>query len=172
MATLTSDNGGLAVRPAIADDGAVVWHLWLALQALHAEADPTNYRPAADQAGFQDYFKSVLLGDEWDPLVAERNGKVVGYIVLREIEREPDLLHCARHWLEIEHLSVAEGERRMGVATALLEQARLVARRRGIHRLKVGVRAFNAPAVEAYKRLGFEHAFHRMNLVLNHERDD
>ncbi len=172
MATSISDKGGWAVRPALADDGAVVWHLWEALQALHAEADPTNYRPPADQAGFQDYFKCVLLGDDWHPLVAERNGKVVGYIVLREIEREPDLLHCARHWLEIEHLSVAEGERRIGVATALLEQARLIARRRGINRIEVGVRAFNAPAVEAYKRLGFEHAFHHMSLALDHGRED
>lgn len=172
MPTSTSDKGGLTVRTAIADDGAVVWHLWVALQALHVEADPTTYRPPADQTGFQDYFKSVLLGGDWDPLVAERNGKVVGYIVLREIRHEPDLLHCARHWLEIEQLSVAEGVRRIGVATALLEQAGLIARRRGIDQIKVGVRAFNAPAVEAYKRLGFEHAFHHMSLLLDHGRED
>lgn len=172
MPTSISDRAGLTVRTAAAEDRAAVWHLWVALQALHVDADPATYRRPADQTGFQDYFKSVLLGGDWDSLVAERNGKIVGYIVLREIQREPDLLHYARHWLEIEQLSVAEGARRVGVATALLEQARIVARRRGIDQIQVGVRAFNATAVGAYERLGFEHAFHHMSLRLDHGRED
>ena len=172
MPTSISDRGAVTVRTATAADRAVVWHLWAALQALHADADPTNYRPPADQTAFQDYFKSALIGGDWHPLVAERNGEVVGYIVLREIQREPDLLHCARHWLEVEQLSVAEGARRAGVAGALLAQAGLVARRRGINQIKVGVRAFNAAAVEAYERLGFKHAFHHMSLRLDHGREN
>ena len=171
MPTSTSDRGGLAVRKARADDSAAVYALWVDLQNLHVEAEPAIYRPPADQAGFQDYFDGALRGEDWEPMVAERNGEVVGYIVLREIKREPDLLHCARHWLDIEHLSVAEGGRRVGVATALLKQTRFIARRRGIHEIKVGVGAFNAPAVEAYERLGFKHAFHQMRLSLDHERD-
>lgn len=172
MPTSTSDRGGLTVRKARADDSEAVWYLWVALQTLHTEADPTNYRPPADQAGFQDYFDGALHGEDWEPLVAERNGEVVGYMVLRDIKREPDFLHCARHWLDIEHLSVAESARRSGVAAALLEQARRIARRRGIDEIKVGVGAFNADAVEAYERLGFKHAFHQMSLTLDHGRKD
>lgn len=171
MPTSTSDRGGLTVRPADAEDSAAVWHLWIALQALHVDADPATYRLPADQTGFRDYFKTAMHGGDWDCLVAECNGEVIGYVVLREIRREPDLLHCARHWLEVEHLSVAEGARRVGVATALLEQARFVARRRGIDHIQVGVRAFNPVAVGAYERLGFKHAFHHMSLRLDHGRE-
>lgn len=172
MPTSTSDGGGLTVRTAAPGDYTAIWNLWVALQTLHTEAEPAIYRHPDNESAFQDYFKSVLLGGDWDALVAERNGEVVGYIVLREIKREPDLLHYARHWLEVEQLSVAKGARRIGVAAALLEQARLIARRRGIDHIQVGVRAFNPVAVEAYERLGFKHAFHHMSLRLGHGRED
>ncbi len=172
MPTSTSDRGGLTIRAATAADGERVRHLWEDLQTLHAEADSTNYRPPGDPRNFQDYFDAALSGGDWDILVAARNGKVVGYIVLREIQREPDFLHCARHWLDIEHLSIAESARRSGVAAALLEQARRIAQRRGIDQIKVGVRAFNAGAVNAYERMGFGHDFHQMSLTLDHGRKD
>ncbi len=172
MPTSTSDRGGLTVRKARADDSEAVWHLWISLQTLHTEADPTNYRPPTDHAGFLEHFNSALSSEDCEPLIAERKGKVVGYMVLWDVRPESNFVRPVRHWLEIEVISVAEDARRSGVAKALLGYAKGSARRQGIDQIEVGVRAFNVPAIEAYKRMGFEHAFHRMCLTLDHGRKD
>ena len=171
MPTSTSDPG-LTVRPASGDDGEAVWRLWLELQSLHAEADPANYVPAAGLPRFRKYFQKALGDDAREIMVAERNREVAGYIILREVRRASDFVMNAQAWLEVDHLCVAESARRSGVAAALMGYARASARRLGLSELKVGVRAFNAPAVEAYQRLGFEHAFHHMSLALDHGRED
>ncbi len=172
MPTSTSDRAGLTVRPAIKSDIEAVWRLWVGLQSLHAEADPVNYVPAAGLPRFKKYFEKVLRDDGREVIVAERTGDVVGYIVLREVQRGSDFVMSAQEWLELEHLVVAESARRTGVAGALLDQAKHVAQRKGLSQIKVGVRAFNASAVSAYMRLGFEHDFHHMSLPLDHGRED
>ena len=172
MPTSTFDRAGVAVRPAAVEDSAVVWRLWVALQDLHAKADPANYRPAADQSRFQKYFEKALGDNGREVMVAERSGEIVGYTILRDVQRGADFVMHVQKWLEVDHLSVAEEARRTGVANALLEQARLIAQRRGLSRIKVGVRAFNASAIEAYERLGFAHDFHHMSLRLDNEGHD
>jgi ribosomal protein S18 acetylase RimI-like enzyme len=172
MPTSTSDDAGIEVRPATEGDSEAVWHLWIALQTLHTEADPTNYRPPTDQAGFRDHFNNALSSKNSEPLVAERGGEVVGYMVLWDVRPESNFVRPARHWLDIEVISVAEGARRSGVAKTLLGYAKRAARRRGVNRIEVGVRAFNVPAVAAYERLGFRHDFHKMTLALDHEGEN
>ena len=162
----------MTVRPASEDDIEAVWRLWVELQALHADANPVSYSPPADQPSFQKYYEKVLGDDGRDAIVAEQNDYVVGYIILRDVRRGPDIVMHAQAWLEVDHLSVAASARRTGVAGTLMDQARHVAKRRGLGQIKVGVRAFNATAVEAYMRLGFEHDFHHMSLALDHGRAD
>jgi ribosomal protein S18 acetylase RimI-like enzyme len=60
-----------------------------------------------------------------------------------------------RHYFLVNALAVYERFRRRGIATLLLEVAEQEARRLVLPRLRLVVRADNAPAIAAYQKFGF-----------------
>jgi tRNA threonylcarbamoyladenosine biosynthesis protein TsaB len=74
--------------------------------------------------------------------VAREGGGITGFTITRSISPEAELLN----------LAVLPGERRRGVATALLEAATEALQRQGIRRLWLEVRSSNAAAISFYKK--------------------
>lgn len=98
------------------------------------------------------WLRRLLSTDTFIALVASRNGEVVGGVAayeLRKFEQE-------RSEIYIYDLAVAEGHRRQGIATALIEELRRVAAARGAYVMFVqadtGVE--DEPAIALYTRLG------------------
>jgi len=85
-------------------------------------------------------------------LVAELDGRMAGYIRLRPVTPLPENAHV----LGIAGLAVAPGDRRRGVASALLTAAEQDARARGARKLSLRVLSTNVTALRLYERLGFQ----------------
>ncbi|MEV5317512.1 GNAT family N-acetyltransferase [Streptomyces sp. NPDC052687] len=109
---------------------------------LHAVTAP----PAPDEPFFRD-----TAGPD-DHLVAELDGRVVGYIRLGF----PTPLPSNAHVRHIRGLAVAEEARGKGVGRALLRAAVEDARARGFRRITLRVLGHNAPARALYASEGFE----------------
>lgn len=86
-----------------------------------------------------------------DHLVAESDGRVVGYVRLGR----PTPLDCNAHVQQIQGLAVADEARGRGVGRALIRAAVAEARRRGARRITLRVLGHNTPARKLYESEGF-----------------
>jgi len=86
-----------------------------------------------------------------DVLVAEQDGRTVGYTTLGR----PTPLECNRHVLHIQGLAVDPGCQRQGIARTLIEAAAAEATRRGARKLGLRVLGGNASSRALYASAGF-----------------
>jgi [ribosomal protein S18]-alanine N-acetyltransferase len=85
--------------------------------------------------------------------VCERQGKISGILVWRNLVEEAEILD----------LAVAKRFRRQGNARFLLENFLRLGRERGIREVFLEVRESNAPAIELYRSFGFSATGRRPN---------
>jgi ribosomal protein S18 acetylase RimI-like enzyme len=139
-------DGGLVIRVARTADEA-------ALTRVEAAAwTPESGFPSVIERVGDPFF--TFFTDDSPPgeyLVAEADGRVLGYIRVRPVTR----LRENAHVLGIAGLAVDAGARGRGVATALLAAAERLARARGGHKLSLRVLGTNEPALRLYERAGF-----------------
>ena len=111
-----------------------------------AFAEPDSYRPAPSD----EYVGDVLGRQEVVALAAVAGDEVVGGLVAYELPK----LEQARSEFYIYDLAVAEGWRRRGIATALIEETRAIARAAGGWAVFVQADYGDEPAIALYTRLG------------------
>ncbi|MGW7258546.1 N-acetyltransferase family protein [Streptomyces sp. NPDC054834] len=132
-----------SIRTARPEDGEALTLIdvatWSHLHAVVPEPQPP-YRP----------FFSERHAVE-DTLVAESDGRVVGYVRLGF----PTPLDCNAHVRQIQGLAVADEARGRGVGRALIRAAVAEARRRGARRITLRVLGHNTPARKLYESEGF-----------------
>jgi aminoglycoside 3-N-acetyltransferase I len=104
------------------------------------EGDPPSGAYLAELLGKAHVVALVALADE----------AVVGGLVAYEIDK----LERARREIYIYDLAVAEGHRRRGIATALIERCRDIAAGRGAWVIYVQADFEDAPAVALYEKIG------------------
>jgi aminoglycoside 3-N-acetyltransferase I len=119
------------------------------LNAVFAEAFDeveTYTRAPPDEA----YLRDVLGKDHVVVLAASKGAHVVGGLVAYELHK----LEQARSEFYIYDLAVAEGHRRQGVATRLIERLRRIAHARGAWVAFVQADHGDDPAIALYDKLG------------------
>ncbi len=94
-------------------------------------------------------------------LVAEQDGRVVGYIGSQSVLGEADLMNVA----------VDPACRRRGIAKALLTALQTALAGREVHSLTLEVRDSNAPAIALYEALGFVQVGLRPNYYFKPRED-
>ncbi len=115
-----------------------------------------------------DYLRSLLGGDSFIALVASSGARIVGGIAayeLRKFEQE-------RSEIYLYDLAVAAGDRRRGIATALIQELKRIGRERGAYVIFVqadtGIE--DEAAIALYTKLGIrEDVLHFDIEVGNHE---
>lgn len=112
-----------------------------------AFADAATYLARAPSAAYLD---DVLADPGVLALVAEAGGDVVGGLVAYELRK----LEQERSEVYIYDLAVAEAHRRRGIATALIDALRSLARERGAWVVFVQADHGDAAAIALYARLG------------------
>ncbi len=99
-----------------------------------------------------DYLRRLLGGDTFIALAATKDGEVIGGLAAYELRK----FEQARSEIYIYDLAVAEGHRREGIATALIESLKAIAAERGAYVIFVqadtGVE--DEPAIALYTELG------------------
>jgi len=135
--------------PAIRRLGPGDVRLFRGLLAVFAAAfeEPEVYgrAPAGD-----DWLAGLLGQEHFIVLAASAGGEVVGGLTAYMLDKYEE----ERRELYIYDLAVAAAHRRRGVATALIEATREIARARGAYVLFLQADPGDAPAVALYEKLG------------------
>jgi aminoglycoside 3-N-acetyltransferase I len=98
------------------------------------------------------YLARLLADEKFIALVAKREGQMIGALAGYELVK----FEAERSEIYIYDLAVREEFRREGVATALIEEMKAVARAAGAWVIFVQADPPDAPAVALYRKLGVE----------------
>jgi RimJ/RimL family protein N-acetyltransferase len=113
------------------------------------------------------YLRTVRRHSDAAVFVAEDDERIVARLSLA---RDPH--PASRHVADL-GLMVAEGYRRRGIGSALLEQAVSWARSTGVRKLELHVFPWNQPALRLYESFGFEReGYRRRHYVRGSEEVD
>jgi GNAT superfamily N-acetyltransferase len=144
--------------------------LWRALYEHHREiaTGVAGVRPFEDTwRRRRRQYEGWLAGDDAMILLAERDGRAVGYAALT-VGPGPATWDLGERVVELETLSVLADERGSGVGAALLDASRRWARERGARTIGVGLAHTNEGARRFYERAGFTPFY--VELVLDLDR--
>ncbi len=98
----------------------------------------------------ESYFRQLLGSDYFIALVALKSGEVVGGIAAYELRK----FEQQRNEIYIYDLAIAAGHRREGIATALIQELRKIAKARGAYVIFVQADIGDEPAIALYTKLG------------------
>jgi ribosomal protein S18 acetylase RimI-like enzyme len=156
------------IRLATHADVPALGRLGAILMRVHYAFDPHRFmRPGRDPEGGYAAFLATQLDDpDCLVLVAERDGAVVGYLYAgiepqswKELRERAGFIH---------DILVEEGNRRAGLADALIDRAIEWLRGRGVPRILLWTAAPNAGAQRLFERKGFRTTM----LEMTRELDD
>jgi aminoglycoside 3-N-acetyltransferase I len=111
------------------------------------ECEIYNARPPTDEQ-----LRTMLGKEHIIVLAALAGGEIVGGLVAYELDK----LEQARREVYIYDLAVEESFRRRGIATALIEELRPIARERGAWVIFVQAAYGDEPALALYRKIGTE----------------
>ena len=127
------------------DDVALMEGLLTVFGEAFNEVDTySGKRPPAD------YLKRLLAGDSFIALAASKNNQVVGGLAAYELKK----FEQPRSEIYIYDLAVLLAHRRQGIATALINELKAIARRREAHVIFVQADIGDEPAIALYSKLG------------------
>ena len=98
----------------------------------------------------QAYLKRLLGRDHFIALAAVRDGQVIGGLAAYELQK----FEQERSEIYIYDLAVDEAHWRLGIATALIDRLREIARKRGAYVIFVQADHVDPPAIALYSKLG------------------
>lgn len=140
-----SSSSTFRVRPLAGDDAALMERMMTMFGEAFGEVETyTHKRPGAA------YLKRLLDSENFIALAALKDGAVVGGLAayqLRKFEQE-------RSEIYIYDLAVATAHRRQGIATALIEELKIIAAKRGAYVMYVQADRGDAAAIALYSKLG------------------
>lgn len=96
------------------------------------------------------YLRGLLGNDGFVALAAVRDGEVIGGLAAYELKK----FEQPRSEMYIYDLAVADGYRRQGIATALIEELKRIAAARGAYVIFVQADYGDDPAIALYAKLG------------------
>ena len=143
------------IRRAEAADAGRLGALGAALMRQHYAFDPQRFLAAGVHAesGYASFLRSQLEQNDAIVLVAEADGRVIGYLFAalepmswKELRGPAGFIH---------DVLIEDSARDSGAGTALIEAALAWMRERGAARAILGTAARNTAAQRLFERLGF-----------------
>jgi L-amino acid N-acyltransferase YncA len=135
------------------------------LAEQHVGYDPRRFSLIGDRDGMANYYAGRAEAKNAAVLVAEDDGKVIGFAYF---EFEPVLyaeLAVKVAWLH--DIYVDEAARGSGAGKMLLDVAAVEAKHLGAKKMLLSVAAFNVAGKEFFERNGFVTTMHEMMLVFD-----
>ena len=131
--------------------------LWLALHRHHRTVLPDRLLVADDALSWQrrrDVYRGWLESGTALALLAERDGRVVGYAFAHLIDGPDETFAVGRRYAELYSLSIAPEERGGGIGTQLLDELDRQLAAASIVDLAIAVMTDNEAARRFYERRG------------------
>jgi GNAT superfamily N-acetyltransferase len=151
----------MLLRPATSADANLLAELTRHVHDLHVAAEPALYRDH-DAAAIAGAFRERLAADDYHVVLAESAGRAAGCVCYR-VHQSPGNAFChPRSVLFVDQLVVVPDARRAGLGRRLMEAVDAEARRLGIDRIELDVRAFNRDALAFYTACGYAPASLRL----------
>jgi ribosomal protein S18 acetylase RimI-like enzyme len=156
----------LLIRTAEPRDARTLGELGAALMRIHYAFDPQRFLAAGDHAerGYASFLRSQLDDDEAIVLVAERDGRIVGYVYAglepmswKELRGPAGFIH---------DVVVEEASRGSGAGRALMEAAMTWLKERGAPRVVLCTADRNEGAQRLFAALGFRRTMIEMTREL------
>jgi len=154
------------IRPAVADDLPALGRLGALLMRAHYTFDARRFLPPGEdpEGGYAWFLGTQLAHDDVAVLVAEQEGRVLGYAYA---DVEPLSWKDLRDTCGFLHdLVVAPGDRGQGVGEALLSAVVVWLRAKGLPRVVLLTAEQNAVAQRLFARRGFRRTMVEMTLEL------
>lgn len=148
------DQTRLVIRLAREDDKAAVNELRRQVLSVHAAKRPEVF-PSEFSREYANYLDIVMMQENAQVLVAEWDGRIVGFTCLEYMDRPGTCYRMPMHACHVMEFGVAEQYRRQGIGRALFDDIRTRAEARGFRRIELGVWEFNESALRFYESLGF-----------------
>jgi ribosomal protein S18 acetylase RimI-like enzyme len=160
----------LVIRRATIDDYEGICVLYQEGDAYHRTALPGIFAEYDGSARSFEYIAEQLADEQRRFFVAERDGEIVGILLMqyREVANIPCLV--PRKLAYIDTIVVHEAQRGQGIGTALMERAHEQAREWQADHIELTVWEFNKEAQRFYSRRGYE--LSRRHLWLDLHKDD
>jgi len=152
-------------RPAVPADLHAICVLGQDVNALHHVAAPRFFSAPSAPERDADYWGASLEGAGNAAFVAERNGRVVGFITARMADNQGTLVPPMRY-ASIGSVCVAASERGRGIGRRLLTLVEEWAVAEGAEDVRLMVWRFNDGAKRLYEELGYEVRSMAMGKVL------
>ena len=144
-----------AVRPATLDDLDAICGLADDLAAMHHAAWPGVFAPADGGSRDRAHWAESIVGDHRAALVAQVDGRTVGFVTLLCSVERHSLLQTVRV-ARVMSISVAKSARGQGIGKTLMREAETWAKAQQAADVRLVVWAFNEDAVRLYRELGYE----------------
>lgn len=156
----------ITIRTVTTDDHEAISRIARELNLMHAQALPDRFRVASDVLPTE-YFHSLVESADATVLIAERNGELLGYEIIKIMDAPPIPISVPRRIAFLSDLAVAEAEQAQGIGRLLMDVAVTWAREQGASALELGVFEFNDAAIAFYEHLGFRTNKRTMSLQID-----
>ena len=139
------------VRKAGAEEMRRIAHLKQQIHQLHVNGRSDLFAPMQSF----DVYEENALAKGLQLMIAEQDGKVLGYALINYVDRPASPYMNARCYLHVEEFCVDESCHRQGVGRKLMEAIRKDAAENNCPRIELDVWAFNEGARQFYESVGF-----------------
>jgi len=102
------------------------------------------------------FFDEILASPEFTTYIAEADGRPLGYILCRLVDRPENAFTFTNRFLLIDQISVRPDAQRRGVGTSLLKKAEGLARELGFLKIQLDSWDFNLEAHACFEKFGFK----------------
>jgi ribosomal protein S18 acetylase RimI-like enzyme len=130
-------------------------------QCFKVEAYPDLFAPV-DKDAAKSFLLEYLDSKTSYIRVAERQSTIAGFSFVEIYEKRGSSLYLPRKFAYLELIAVDPHHQRSGIGSALLADARDIAKSRGIHRIELDVLGLNEGARHFYSSQGFSELGYRM----------
>jgi GNAT superfamily N-acetyltransferase len=150
------------VRRATAADAGILVSINRDVQALHAAALPTWFKPPSPSQFPPEMVAALVVDPNTFLFVGEVESLAAGYALAKVIKQAETPWRFGHSMVFIDQIGVRDAYRRRGVGRALVDAVRSAARDVGISRVALDVWAFNASGQAFFQACGFEPYRHHL----------
>ena len=144
----------MLIRMAVQADKPAINDLRREVNQLHVDGRPDFFVPGFPQE-LADYLDVIFMQENGEIVVAEQDGKIVGFACLTYVERPATVYRMAQKYCDIDELDVAAPFRRQGIGRAMFDFIRSHSAEKGFDRIELNMWEFNEDALRFYESLGF-----------------
>jgi ribosomal protein S18 acetylase RimI-like enzyme len=143
-------------RRATSLDSFVLSSLSTDVQRLHAEHYPDIFKIPEREDFAVSFFEEMLADPAVWIFIAEEEGRAVGCIVCKLVERPENPFTVPMRYLLVDQITVRPDAGRKGVGDALMKQAESLAGQLDVQRVQLDSWGFNLNAHAFFEHMGYQ----------------